>query len=366
VTTLLVAAAAAALGFLVGWILASRRGDVVPPQAAPFGDDQLASDTATHLAASLPAESSFDALAFALLERCAERVRIPCALAMRERAGAPAFIAAVSSTLDPRLLGRDVPLDSPAGRAIADGLPVVGDPNEKVVALQARDRRRALRGAVAVPVSQGRSVVGAVIAFGHAPGGAQDAIDALAELVRRYGPVLVPAHAVAVALRRAETDELTGLANRRALNARLHGNGTAREPAALILLDIDHFKQINDTLGHPAGDAALRQVARLLRETVRSEDLAARVGGEEFAIWLPGTDLRTAQEVAERLRVRVAESPFQAGPEERRLTISCGVAACPVPIGSVANLWNAADVALYRAKRGGRNRVVTAAEGVGG
>ncbi|MDO8666621.1 MAG: GGDEF domain-containing protein, partial [Gemmatimonadales bacterium] len=118
------------------------------------------------------------------------------------------------------------------------------------------------------------------------------------------------------------------------------------------------FKQVNDTLGHPAGDAALRHIARLLREAVRGRDIAARVGGEEFAVWLPGADLKLGREVAERLRRQVEAAPFRHQGYERPLTISCGVAAYPVPIGHPDNLMATADAALYRAKREGRNRVV--------
>jgi diguanylate cyclase (GGDEF)-like protein len=128
----------------------------------------------------------------------------------------------------------------------------------------------------------------------------------------------------------------------------------------LIMLDLDHFKDVNDTLGHPAGDAALVHIARLLREAVRGggRDVPARVGGEEFAVWLPGSDLKLGQEVAERLRQQVEASPFRYRGTERRLTISCGVSAFPVPVGHPGNLVGTADAALYRAKHEGRNRVV--------
>ncbi len=354
----------ATLGFLVGWVLASRRPILAAPHPRASGsgltDEFLASDTATHIAASVATEQSFDSLAFALLERCETRIGMPCALVMRERSGAPGFVASVSPAMDPRLVGVEVPLESPADRAITDGIPMVGEPDQKVLSIDRRDRRRAVTGGVAVPVSQGPNVVGAVVAFGAAHSGTQDAVAGLSELVRKFGPVLVPAHAVAVATRRANTDELTGLPNRRALNGALQRNGHDR--AGLILLDIDHFKLVNDTLGHPAGDIALRHLARILRETLRGRDLAARVGGEEFAVWLPGADLPMSQEVAERLRQRVAASPFRAEGQERALTISCGVAAYPSPIGVVDNLIGAADSALYRAKRGGRNRVETSME----
>jgi diguanylate cyclase (GGDEF)-like protein len=161
-----------------------------------------------------------------------------------------------------------------------------------------------------------------------------------------------------VAQRRAETDELTGLPNRRHLkNVMARGPG---ERAALIVLDVDHFKKINDSLGHPAGDAALSHVSRLLKETLRGGDVAARLGGEEFAVWLLGADQARAVEVAERLRARVESAPFRWQGETRALTISCGVAAYPVPIRHPDNMMVSADAALYRAKNAGRNQVVAA------
>ena len=132
--------------------------------------------------------------------------------------------------------------------------------------------------------------------------------------------------------------------------------------SALVMLDLDHFKRVNDTLGHPAGDAALRHLAKLLRTALRGGDVAARIGGEEFAVWLPGADLALGLEVAERLRALVAERPFRFGGAEHPLSISCGVSACPVPIPQPDNLMATADAALYQAKREGRNRVVASGQ----
>lgn len=361
---LLIFIAGTAAGAAAGWALARRGASdqvaAVPPELA---DELLASDTATHIAASLPAESSFDALAFALVERCSAMIEMPVALVMREKEGAPANIASVSSGLDSRLIGVDVPLESPAGRAITDNVPVVGSSAESVVRLAKKDRRRPVSGGVAVPLVQGPSVMGAVVAFGDARGRGGEAVEMLMTMVRRFGPVLVPAYVVANAIRRAETDELTGLPNRRALNAALSRNGG--DHAALIIVDIDHFKKINDTLGHPAGDAALKHIGKVLRDGLRGRDMAARVGGEEFAVWLPGADLALGVEVAERLRQQVAEAPWRGAGVERELTISCGVAAYPVPIGHPDNLMASADAALYRAKNAGRNRVVASMSAAG-
>jgi diguanylate cyclase (GGDEF)-like protein len=171
------------------------------------------------------------------------------------------------------------------------------------------------------------------------------------------------AHLLAVEARevRARTDELTGLPNRRGLEramAVLEG-----DRAAMLIADLDHFKLVNDRFGHVAGDAALRHLAGLLRRALRSQDVAVRIGGEEFALWLPDADLAVAAEVAERVRTMIADTPLRWNGQEIRLTCSLGVAAMPDSTSAVANLYGAADAALYRAKERGRNRVEVAPPG---
>ena len=124
-----------------------------------------------------------------------------------------------------------------------------------------------------------------------------------------------------------------------------------------MYVDLDRFKLLNDTLGHPAGDAALRHVAGILQRQLRDRDLVARIGGEEFAVWLPGAPLTEGLEVAERIRRAVESEAWQWSGSPRPLTASCGVAAYPAPVGDIDNLRGAADAALYRAKQHGRNRV---------
>jgi diguanylate cyclase (GGDEF)-like protein/PAS domain S-box-containing protein len=161
-------------------------------------------------------------------------------------------------------------------------------------------------------------------------------------------------------------DALTGLCNRRCLEERLdqelrraRRSGT---PLAVLLLDLDRFKEVNDQHGHAAGDVLLARFARLLEESVRADDVVARYGGEEFTVILPGAGAREALKVAEKVRRRTQRLSIEAG--ERRLgevTVSIGVASHPDCGDWPEELLEAADRALYRAKREGRNRVVTAA-----
>ncbi len=160
-------------------------------------------------------------------------------------------------------------------------------------------------------------------------------------------------------------DALTGLYNRKILEQRLTNEilRAARYERALsiFLLDIDHFKQINDTYGHQAGDAALHNLARILKESVRKTDYAARYGGEEFVIVLPETSLSKAEVLAERLRNNIAEHPIQSeNDRELKITVSVGIAMFPDHAQSLQDLVKAADMAMYEAKIKGRNRVQTA------
>jgi len=164
----------------------------------------------------------------------------------------------------------------------------------------------------------------------------------------------------------AVTDGLTGLYNHRHFHERLaleversNRNGL---PLALFMIDVDHFKRYNDKNGHPAGDEVLRQVARLLSDGRRANDICARYGGEEFAVVLVDTPKLTAFQVAEKLRQRVADHAFEGAADQPdgRLTVSIGVAAFSEDASEAEGLVRAADAALYRAKAGGRNCVVLA------
>ncbi len=135
------------------------------------------------------------------------------------------------------------------------------------------------------------------------------------------------------------------------------------KPLSILITDIDHFKSINDTYGHDAGDEVLREFADRLRSCIRGVDLACRFGGEEFVVVMPDTDLGIASRVAERIRRRIAGEPFQIDRGERSIevTISIGLAALHGAEDLPATILKRADEALYRAKRSGRNRVVSEA-----
>ena len=161
--------------------------------------------------------------------------------------------------------------------------------------------------------------------------------------------------------RLATTDSLTGVANRREFMACAeHELARVRRygrPLALLMLDVDHFKSINDAFGHAAGDAVLRALAAATRDCLRECDIIGRLGGEEFAVALPETHLAEAVEVAERLRRRLGELCVCAGGGEIRFTASVGVSICRPSDPSIEAPLSRADHALYVAKRGGRNRV---------
>jgi diguanylate cyclase (GGDEF)-like protein len=157
----------------------------------------------------------------------------------------------------------------------------------------------------------------------------------------------------------AFTDHLTGLANRRRFERQLEREVARVErferPFTLLMVDIDNFKNLNDNFGHDAGDDAIRRLSKVLREGTRGIDLAARIGGEEFAVLLVETTKDGGFEVAERLRtaIKLLEIPRAGG-----ITASFGVAECPSDAQTAADILKAADVALYEAKRNGRDQVV--------
>jgi len=165
----------------------------------------------------------------------------------------------------------------------------------------------------------------------------------------------------------AALDELTKLHNRRYLTTYLkrefERSRQTGKPLSLIILDVDHFKKVNDGHGHAVGDVVLVELGKRMLQLTRSSDLPARYGGEEFVVVMPETDPTVARAVAERLRHGVAEKPFEAVKDNLLLdiTISVGVANLTDDVETPDDLFRLADDALYKAKAGGRNQVVCAA-----
>lgn len=240
---------------------------------------------------------------------------------------------------------------------------LVALPSSSIEARATRTRRAARgesafspgeRGAIAVPVIASGLPWGALVLVGA--GGDLDSIaEHLSAVAHLLALAISQTQLRAELVKRAETDPLTQLGNRAAFEDRLVRELEVAEqstaPLSIAVVDVDHFKQINDRLGHPVGDAALVEVARRIRSALREGDLLCRLGGEEFAAVLPNADSSSAFDIAERLRDAVADTPI-AG--IGGITVSVGVATLAGEMSS-SDLVRRADAAMYRAKIGGRN-----------
>ena len=186
----------------------------------------------------------------------------------------------------------------------------------------------------------------------------EDANTALAKVNRDL------ASAVDELARLARTDGLTQLNNHRTfqelISQEVRRSKRSNSPLTLLMIDVDHFKTYNDTHGHPAGDRVLKQVADILKTSLRTTDIVARYGGEEFAILLVDTPLSFAAKVADKVRTAVRTAKFEGAPESQpngRITVSIGMAGWPMHGRTAPDLVQAADTALYDAKRAGRDQV---------
>ena len=251
-----------------------------------------------------------------------------------------------------RACSADIPLVMEDARRLNGKVVLFGD-GEKVGGL----------GSLAIlPLHGDASVIGAIVIEGRAPGDIrQEDAKNLRLLALLAGSALQTVWEIEEITRRSRTDPLTGLYNRGHFEDRMRQMiaETARfgGESSLVMFDIDHFKAVNDTRGHQAGDAVLKGIARLLEGRVRTVDTCARYGGEELALLLPRTELEGAIELANRLRLAVSDYPVRVAGEVVPVTISGGVATFPRCARSAEALVAAADAALYRAKQAGRDRV---------
>jgi diguanylate cyclase (GGDEF)-like protein len=217
---------------------------------------------------------------------------------------------------------------------------------------------------VCVPELVGGEVIGAVLVRHQRPLDEEDKAR-VSESVAQSAPVLANLRTLAMAETRAATDALTGLPNSRACQdtvKRMTAQaGRAGAVLTAVMLDLDHFKQINDRFGHGAGDDALAAAASAITASLRTSDFAGRYGGEEFLLLLPETDTTGAMEVAEKIRAVISQ--IQIPTVDREITASLGVATYPHDAGDAEMLLRKADQALYAAKAAGRNQVAVASQG---
>lgn len=217
---------------------------------------------------------------------------------------------------------------------------------------------------ILLPVRFGQAQIGKVALSPSRRGASHDDRRLLALLSNELGGPLRMASLVAEARRLASTDTLTGLLNRRAFVERIEKARSASDklfPMSMLLLDVDHFKKVNDTLGHDAGDAVLQGVARVLSSIARKSDFVARWGGEEFVVALAQTAEAGARVAAERVRRAIAEAKYVLpSGVEHRATASVGLASAENADWDIHDLIGRADKAMYSAKHRGRNRVETA------
>jgi len=226
-------------------------------------------------------------------------------------------------------------------------------------------RRVGLQRAIAVPMCLAGEIVGVLVIHMRSPRILERSeVRVLQTLANQAVIAIENAAAYEHTKQLATTDAMTGVANHRELEAyldrELQRSRKTREPLALIMCDLDHFKEINDTVGHPAGDAVLRHLTRqILVPAVRPKDLVARYGGDEFVLVLRGADSRAALAVAERIRRTIGgQAVLLDGRAVSNLSLSLGIVMFPRDGDTREALVQAADQALYVAKRTGRNRVV--------
>lgn len=300
---------------------------------------------------------SVDSVALRLAIQLEKMLGVETCVALPRQAGVE--IAGVSIRSDKRLLTALVERGSPLEQVTLGQRGALSGVTSPFGMVRA-DRRKRSDPAYVTPIPGEKAPAGAIAVWTEHGGEPTEQLVAFRAAIEAAGPRLLAALERRVLEEAASRDPLTGLRNRRGFNEVMTAFG---DPAgALIYADIDEFKSVNDDLGHPAGDEALRHMSKILMQAVRDDDKVARIGGEEFAVWLPAASLQKGREVAERIRQALAYSDWQWHGAKRRLTASFGVAACPETVATREALPARADAALYAAKRGGRNRVEVSGE----
>ncbi len=246
--------------------------------------------------------------------------------------------------------------------AIERGLAPDDDPDHELVFAWLRGEQDELRISpdkkeVSLPIAKGQNRLAFIIIRKR-----DGAINDLGlNLIQAIGAHIASAFENASLYRMAITDELTGLYSKRHFHAMLEKKFALYEQygekLTLLMIDIDNFKQINDTYGHPAGDQVLRDLAQCIVRATREQDFGFRYGGEEFSVLLPETDAVAGKVVAERIRELIHKTLFPAGETKVKMTVSIGVASCPANALTMRNLVVEADKALYEAKKTGKNQV---------
>ena len=234
---------------------------------------------------------------------------------------------------------------------------------ERQVVFDDETRLRGLGALKILPLSAGERILGTLVAGARRRASLdEDALRMLEVIALQAGQAVLRAQLFDQTERLATTDGLTGLLNHRAFQGRAEeALAQARRygrACAVLLTDVDHFKAVNDTYGHPVGDLVLKGIAQILREKARDTDLVARYGGEEFALIMPETDGKGALVIAERIREAVQARVFQTELGALRVTLSLGIASAPADGSAKQGLIGLADQCLYFAKRHGRNRSV--------
>jgi diguanylate cyclase (GGDEF)-like protein len=254
------------------------------------------------------------------------------------------------------------PVESPFSCvAVRRGNPVVFEHSEALNACpKLRERGGEAISAVCVPVTFMGRALGVLHASGKAGVPmATDAVGQLTTLATQSGARIGTVRSFERSQLQASTDGLTGLRNRRTVETEVRGLMKEGIPATIVMADLDHFKLLNDTYGHEAGDRALRKFSKVLESSLRPDDLCGRFGGEEFLLAFPNTSADVVVDILDRLRETLALAA--EGAESPAFTASFGVVDSEVD-ASLENLLKLADLALYRAKEEGRNRVVVVNE----